>query len=466
MKITTKKIENYETELTIEFEAAELEKYKKRAAKKLAEEVRIPGFRKGKAPQNVLEQHLGKGAILDEASELLVNHGAKEAVKMFNIIPVTEMKPEIVTLEDGKDFVFKLTFTPYPEVKLGEYKNIEVEKVVKPVTDEEVNERLEHLREHQANMVDAPEGSKIADGDFITLDFEGSVDGEKFEGGTAEDYPLTIGSHNFIDDFEEQLIGLKVGDEKEVNVTFPEDYHVKDLAEKPAVFKCKINSIKHKELPALDDEFAKKSSKFQTLDEFKADLRKTMEANAERAAVNEQQEKVIDKAVENMTVDIPPVMIEDRITQMINELEAQLELRGMKLEQYMSLSNTDMDKMREEYRESAEKNVRTDIFLEEVAHKENLKVAPRELDYEIAVMASMYRTSPKQIAKFIRENGQIPTIAANVRRRKAMKFVIDSMAGAEKPEEEKPTEEKPAEEKPAEKKPAEKKSDDEKKSEE
>ncbi len=450
MKVTDKKIENYEATLTIEVEAAELEKTKKQACKKLANRVSIPGFRKGKAPQHVIENHLGKGAILDEAADMLIQKSSQEAMKEEKLSPVTEPQAKIVTCEDGKDFVFTLSFTPYPEVKIGEYKNIDVEKVVEPVTDEEVDDEIKHMREHHANMIEVAEDATVEDGDFITLNFSGSVDGEKFEGGTAEDYPLRIGSHSFIDNFEDQLIGLKVGDEKEVKVTFPEDYHDKDLADKKAVFECKINSIKRPELPALDEEFVKKVSKFKTVDEFKADIRKNMETNAERRAVEKQHSDVIAKVVEGMTVDVPPVMIEDRITQMIAEFEARIQMNGIKFEQYLSMAGKDMDQLREEYRKTAEENVHTDLMLEEVANKEDIKVTGRDLDYEVAVMAQMYRTNPKQVAKFLRESGQLINLMGNVRRRKAAQFILDNMAGAEKPEEIKPAESEKVEDKKSE----------------
>ena len=432
MKITTKDIENYERELTIEFDADELSQNKKVAAKRLAERVNIPGFRKGKVPPQILEQHIGKGALLDEASDILINKGANEAIKMFGLIPVTDFKPKVEYCEDGKGLLYTLTFTNYPEVTLGEYKNLEVEKVVEPVTDEQVEEQLEHIRGHHANMIDAEEGAAVQSGDFITLDFSGTVDGEKFDGGTAEDYPLEIGTHTFIDTFEDQLIGAKIGEEREVKVTFPEDYHVKDLAEKPAVFKCKINSIKHKELPELNDDFAKKASKFETLDEFKVDLRKNLEEQAERRAEQKQQEQIIEKAVENMTVDVPPVMIEDRITHMINEFSLQLQSQGLQLGNYMASAGIDMDKMREDYRESAKKALLTDILLDEVARKENFNVSKQEIDFEIQMMAMMYRTTPKQVEKILRENRRMAGIATNVLRSKAMKFIVDNAKGAKK----------------------------------
>ena len=432
MKIETKDIENYERELTIEFDSDELAKSKKNAAKRLADRVSIPGFRKGKVPVQILEQHVGKEALLDEAADLLINQGASDAVKMFNLFPVTEMKPKIISCEDGKGLVYTLTFTPYPEIKLGEYKNLDVEKVIEPVTDEQVNDQLEHIRGHHAVMTDAEEGAQVADGDFITLDFSGTVDGKKFDGGTAEDYPLEIGSHSFIDNFEEQLIGLKVGEEKDVNVTFPEKYQVKDLADKPAVFHCKINSIKHRELPELNDDFAKKASRFETLDEFKSDLRKNLESQAERRAENVLQEELLNKAVENMTVDVPPVMIENRITHMIEEFTLQLQTQGGDIDKYLSSAGMDMDKLREDYRESAKQHLLEDMLLEEVAKVEDLKVNKAEMDFEIQMMAMMYSAPAKQIEKILKENRQMSGIAANVLRRKAMQFIYDNRKGAEK----------------------------------
>ena len=430
MKFTQKKIDDYQVELTVEVEAAEFSKAINRAAKMLGERVNIRGFRKGNIPRKVLEQHIGKDAIINEASELLLQNSTRKVLGMMNLRPVTENKADVVTNEEGKDFVFKLTFTPFPQVTLGEYKNLSAEKVVEPVTDEDINKQVEAMRQHHANLIDAAEGDSIVDGDFITLDYTGTVDGEKFAGGEAKDAPLDIGSHKFIGDFEEQLIGAKVGEERTVKVTFPDEYHAKDLVGKDAEFACKINSIKHRELPELNDEFVAKVSTFKTVDEYKADIRKNMEANAERRAVEAQQEAIIDKAVANMTIDLPPVMIDNRVAQMINELAAQLQSNGMTLEQYMAFSGMDMDKLREEYRENAKKAVLTEIMLERVAQTEKLTVTQGELNFEIAMMAQMYRTPQKQIEKYLKDSGQISGVAAGILRRKASKFIIDNMAGA------------------------------------
>lgn len=430
MKLTQKKIDDYNIELTITEDATEFSKAIKRATKVLGERVNIPGFRKGKVPPAVLEAHIGKEAIINEASEILLQKSSREALRTLNLIPVTENKADVITNEEGKDFVFTLTFTPFPQVTLGEYKNLDAEKVVEPVTDEQVDEQLEQMRKHQAKLIDAAEGDEIVDGDFITLDYVGTINGEKFAGGEAKDQPLEIGAHKFIGDFEEQLIGAKVGDECTVKVTFPDDYHSEDVAGKDAVFDCKINSIKHRELPELNDEFAKKVSTFETLDEYKASIRKNMEAAAERRAVEAQQNAVLQKAVDNMTIDLPPVMVDTRVEQMINDMAAQLQTRGMTLEQYMAFSGMDMDKLREDYHETARKNVLRDILLERVAMAEKLTVTEAELNYEIAMMSQMYRTPPKQIAKFLRDSGQLANVATTIVRRKAMKFIFDNMAGA------------------------------------
>lgn len=429
MKVTAANGENQQVTLTIEVEAAEVAKAEERACKRLAGRVNIPGFRKGKAPKRIVENHLGKEYVLQEAFDSFLGpQSLDEAFKEQDIVPVTRPEVEIVTLEEGKDLVFKATVTPRPAVTLGEYKGLHIEKVVDEVKDEDVEKQLKNMQERQGTMVDAPEGSDVQDGDFITLDFDGSVDGVAFEGGKGQDYPLQIGSGSFIPGFEDQLIGAKVDEERDVNVTFPEEYHAKDLAGKAAVFKCKVHSIKRKELPALDDELAKKVSKFETLEELRADIRKNLEENAERKAENDQRTAAIEKASENITVDIPAVMIDNRVTAMIQEMSMRLEQQGMKMEQYLQFANTDIAKIREDYRETAEKNVRTDLMLEEVAKAEDIKVEGKDLDQEVAMMAMQYGATPKQIQKIIKEQGRLGDLAATVLRKKTAQFIIDSIA--------------------------------------
>ena len=428
MKVTAENGENQQVTLTIEVEAAEVTKAVNKAAKRLANRVNIPGFRKGKAPRIIVERHVGTDALMQEAFDLIAPQAFDNALKEQKIEPVTRPNIDIVTLEDGKDLVFKATVTPRPEVKLGDYKGLKVEKQVAEVKDEDVEKQIKNFQDRQGKMVDAPEGAAVENGDFTTLNFEGFVDGTPFEGGKGEDYPLQIGSGSFIPGFEDQLVGAKIGEEKEVNVTFPEEYHSKDLAGKAAMFKCTIKSIKRKELPEINDELVKKVSKFDTLDELKADIRKNLEENAERKAENDQKSAAIEQATNNIQVDIPAVMIDNRVTAMIQEMAMRLEQQGMKLEQYLQYAGTDIAKIREDYRETAEKNVKTDLMLEEVAKAEDIKVEAKDLDAEVAAMAAAYGATPQQVQKIIKEQGRIGDLAASVLRKKTAQFIIDNIA--------------------------------------
>ena len=428
MKVTVENGENQQVTLTVEVEAAEVSKAVEKAVKRLSNRVNIPGFRKGKAPRKIIERNVGMDAIMQEAFDIVGPKAFADALEEQKIEPVSRPQIDIETLDDGKDLVFKATVTPRPEVKLGEYKGLKVEKNVEAVTDEDVEKQLKTFQDRQGKMVDAPEGSAVKDGDFTTLDFEGFVDGEAFEGGKGQDYPLQIGSGSFIPGFEDQLIGAKIGEEKEVNVTFPEEYHAKELAGKAATFKCTIRSIKQKELPAMDDELAKKVSKFETLEELKADVRKNLEENAARKAENDQKSAAIEMATNNITVDIPAVMIDNRVEGMIREMAMRLEQQGMSFDAYLQYAGTDINKIREDYRETAEKNVRTDLMLEEVAKAEDIKVEAKDLDAEVAGMAAAYGATPQQVQKIIKEQGRVGDLAATVLRKKTAQFIIDSIA--------------------------------------
>ena len=333
-----------------------------------------------------------------------------------------------MTLEEGKDVVFKARFTAKPEVTLGEYKGIQVEKKVDEITDEDIDKEIESMRRRRSQMVDAAEGAEVKNGDLVTLDFKGFVDGEAFEGGEGKDYPLEIGSNRFIPGFEDQLIGAKVGEARDVNVTFPEEYHSKDLAGKPAKFECTIHSIKERQLPELDDEFAKKVSKFQTVEELRADIRKNLEHAAQQKADNDYKVAVIEKATENITVDIPAVMIENRVTMMIQEMAMRLEQQGMKLEQYLQYAGTDLNQIREQYKKTAEENVKTDLMLEAVAKAEDIKVEGKDLDDEVAAMALTYGATPAQVRKVVKEQGRIGDLITTVLRKKTSQFILDNAA--------------------------------------
>lgn len=428
MKVTAENIDNQQVVLEIEVPADEWGKAINQAVKKVAIQVNIPGFRKGKAPRRILEQHVGQKALLDEAYEIIAPKAFDEALKEQKIELAAYPKFETVTEEDGKPLVFKATVTPKPEVKLGEYKSLTIEKKAVEVTEEEVDKHIGQLRDRQAKMVEAPADAAVADGDFTTLDFKGFVDGEAFDGGEGKDYPLQIGSKSFIPGFEEQLIGAKIGEEKEVKVSFPEEYHEKKLAGKPAVFKCTIRSIKHKELPELNDEFAAKVSVFKTFDELRKDVREKLEKTAATKAENDRRAAAIQQAADNVTVNIPPVMVDDRVTQMLQELSMRLEQQGLKFEQYLQYSGANIDKIREDYRETAEKNVKTDLMLEAVAKAEGIKVESADIDSEIAMMAKAYGATVEQVRKIIQEQGRIGDLAVTVLRRKTAQLIVDSLA--------------------------------------
>ena len=424
MKIAKENLENYEVQLTIEVEAERLGKAKVTAAKNLANRMSIPGFRKGKAPLEVIERHVGKKSLMDEAAETLIQEAANEALKDEDVTPVSEIKYDVVTNEEGQDFVFKMTFTPYPKVTLGEYKGLTIEKKVDEVTDEDVQKQIDILLDHHATLIEADPDDLTVKGDFITLDFDGFIDGKEFDGGSGRSHPMTLGSGTFIPGFEDQLIGLKAGQEVEVKVKFPEDYHSKKHAGKDAVFKCKVLSIKHRQLPELNDEFVKKISTFETVDAFKANVRRNMIAAAERAAVEKQKDALLDAVANNIVVDIPPIMIENQITQLIREQDLQLQARGMSMAQYMQLTELSMDEMRDSYRDAAERSVRVNLMLEEVADAEHIEVDNDDYRYEVAMLAATYNIPPKEIQKIIRKENQGALLISQALRRKVLSFLI------------------------------------------
>ena len=428
MKVTTEKIENQQVVLEITVPAEELEKAYAQAFKNISKQVNIPGFRKGKAPKKMVEKHVGVEYIMDEAFKTVYNASFGEAVDESKQVPVSRVDLEEVQLELGKDVIYKTTFTAKPEVKLGQYKEVKVAKADTTVSDADVDAQLARMLDRQADMVEAEEGSEVAKDDFITLDFKGFVDGEAFAGGEGKDYPLQIGSNSFIPGFEDQLIGAKIGEDKDVNVTFPEEYHAEELKGKPAVFKCTVKSIKRKVLPALDDEFAKKASTFQTLDELKADIRSNLEKTAESKAESEKREEAIKQATENATVEVPEVMVEHRINIMIQELAMRLEQQGMKLEMYLQYAGTDINKLRETYRDTAAANVKTDLVLEAVAKAEGIKVGTEELDAEVEAMAKAYGETAAEVKKIITQQGRTPDLIETVLKRKTAQFIIDNIA--------------------------------------
>lgn len=427
MKVTKENLENMEMALTVEVPVEEWEKAIKQAINRIAHSINIPGFRKGKAPRSIIERTVGMDAVLDEAYEICAPDAFDKVLREENIELGAYPRFERITAVSGQPLVFKAVIVPKPPVTLGEYKGVKVEKKAVEVTEEEVLKHIDRMRERKARLVDAAADAVVARGDMVTLDFKGFVDDEPFEGGEGKDYPLSIGSGAFIPGFEDQLIGVAAGGEKDVEVTFPENYHAEKLAGRPAVFKCKVNTIKHRELPELTDEFVREASTFQTVDELKNDVRENLIRQGEAQAKQEREEAAVDKAVENATLEVPPRMVEDRVNQMIESLASRLESQGLKFEQYLQYAGTDMARLREDYKETALKSVKADLVLEAISKQEEITVTAEEIEAEIGSMAKAYNATPAQVKKIIREQGTYSGLVANIGRRKTAKLIIDNM---------------------------------------
>lgn len=434
MKINEKSVEKHNVTLTIELPASDVAKGINASCQRIATHANIPGFRKGKANRKILEMNFGKEAIFEEAFNYLVDRAYNEALREENLIPVTEADIEKVQFEEGKDLVFKATFVKKPEVTLGDYKGLEVEKKTVKVSEEQVQAQLDRIREQKAEMVVAPAGTAIENGDFAIIDFEGFVDGVAFPGGKGEAYPLQIGSGSFIPGFEEQLVGHKAGEEVSVKVTFPAEYHAAELAGKDAEFKVKVNDVKRKELPELTDEFAKENSAYETVEAMKADLEKKLQEDADHRALDAYNGALVQKAVENATVEIPEVMVESRIDQMLQEMSMNLESRGLNFEDFLKFSNKTEEALRAEYKETAEANVRADLVLEAIAEKEEVKVTNEDLSFEIYNMAQNFGADPKEVKDIIVKEGRVSMLASSIARKKAAGLIIANAKGAEKEE--------------------------------
>lgn len=425
MNVTVERVEN-EATLKITAPAAVVNDGFKKAVAKIANNVNIPGFRKGKAPRNIIEMHYGKEAVKQEAFEIVANKAYSDALDQEKLIPVSDPKVEESTFEEGKDMELTIKVTLKPEPELGEYKGLDVEKEAVEVTDEAVEDAVNELRKRNAKMVAAEDDAVIEKGDFAIIDFAGTVDGEPFSGGEGKGYPLEVGSNSFIPGFEDQLVGLKKGDSTDVEVTFPEEYFVKELAGKEAVFKVNIQDVKRRELPELTDEYVAANSDFKTVDELRANYKERMQKSAEENAKVAYERALIDLAVANAKFTVPEIMIEDRISQMVDEMKMSLESRKMTMEMYMQYTGMDMAKIRENQRPVAEENVKTDLVLDAIAKAENIQVDMADVDAEIAAIASQHGASVDEVKKIIRNNGTMGLLLANILRRKAAHVVIDS----------------------------------------
>lgn len=425
MNVTVERVEN-EATLKITAPAAEVNAGYKKAVQKIADQANIPGFRKGKAPRAIIEMHYGKEAVKQEAFEIVANKAYSEALDQEKLIPVSDPKVEESTFEEGKDMELTIKVTLKPEPELGEYKGLHVEKKEVEVTDEQVDAQIKDMMGRDAKMVVAEEGAVIEKGDFAIIDFAGTVDGEPFSGGEGKGYPLEVGSNSFIPGFEDQLVGLSKGDSTDVEVAFPEDYFVKDLAGKEAIFKVNIQDVKRKELPELNDEYVASKTDFKTVEELRANYKERMQKAAEANTKAEYEHELIDLAVANAKFSVPEIMIEDKISQMVEEMKMSLESRKMSLDMYMQYTGLDMAKIRENQRPVAEENVKTDLVLDAIAKAEDIQVDMADVDAEIAAISAQHGASPEEVKKIIKGNGTMGLLLANILRRKAAHVVIDS----------------------------------------
>ena len=404
MSLQVEKLEKNMAKITVEVPAEQFEKALTAAFNKNKSRFNIPGFRKGKAPQAMVEKMYGVEVLYEDAINEALDATYGDAVTESGLEVVSRPEIDVVQVEKGKELIYTATVAVKPEVTLGEYKGIEVEKASAEVTDEDIEAELKKVQEQNSRLITV-EDRAVEDGDQTVIDFEGSVDGTPFEGGKGEDYPLTIGSHSFIDTFEEQLIGKNIGEECEVHVTFPEEYHAKELAGKPAVFKVTVKEIKRKELPELNDEFAGEVSEFETLEEYKNDVKAKLSLTKQKEAATENENHVVDKVVENAQMDIPEPMIDSQVNNMVNDYARRMQSQGLSLEQYMQFTGMTIETLKEQMKPQAVKRIQTRLVLEAIVKAENITVSDEAVEKEIADMAESYKMEVAQIKEYMGENG-------------------------------------------------------------
>ncbi|GAA0748438.1 trigger factor [Clostridium oceanicum] len=425
MNVKVENIEKNVVKLEITVEGAKFNEALRKAFKKNARKFNIPGFRKGKAPMNIVKRYYGEGVLYEDAINICCENTYPKAIEENDIKPVDYPKIDVVEIGEGKDFVYTAEVTVTPEVKLGEYKGLEVKKVEYKVEDEKVEEELKAMQEKNAR-VQTKEDGKIEKGDIAVIDFKGYVGEEAFEGGEAKDYELEIGSGSFIDNFEDQLVGLKKDEEKDINVTFPEKYGREELNGKDAKFEVTVKDIKMKELPELDDEFAKEVSEFDTIEEVKNDIKSKMEKTNEERTKKEYEEAVLNAVCENAEIDIPEVMVEKEIDNMVKDLEMRLKYQGLDLKSYYQFTNSSEEKVREYMKENAAKRVKTDLVLQEIIKKEDVKATEEELKEKSLEIAKQYGGKDLEKTADLVLKSQKPTIENMVSNEKVIDMLIDS----------------------------------------
>ena len=410
--------------LVIEATAEEFEAGLNTAYNKSKSKINVPGFRKGKAPRKIIEQLYGQEVFFEDAANAIIPDAYAKACIESELDIVSQPKISVTQLEKGKPFVFEAEVAVRPEVELGNYKGVEVSKVDTEATDADVEEEIKKVAEQNSRTITV-EDRAVKDGDMTVIDFEGFIDGEAFEGGKGENYPLTIGSHSFIDNFEDQIIGMNIGDEKEINVTFPEDYHAEELKGKPATFKVSVKEIKEKQLPDIDDDFAQDVSDFDTLDEYKADLKKKIAERKEAEAKKQKETEAIEKIVADSKMDIPQAMIDTQVTRMAEDFAQRLQQQGLSLEMYFKYTGLTAEKILDDMKPEAVKRIQNSLVLEAVAKAENIQVSDDEFNAELSKMADMYKMEVDKIKEFMGESEE-KQMRDDIAIQKAVDLIVSS----------------------------------------
>ena len=411
--------------LVIETTAEEFEKGLNEAYNKNKGKITLPGFRKGKAPRKMVEKFYGAEVFYEDAANAIIPEAYAEAAEESKLEIVSQPKIDVVQLEQGKPFIFSAEVAVKPEVELGQYKGVEVAKVDSEVTDEDIANELKKVQEQNSRTISVAERA-VKDGDMTVIDFEGFVDGKAFEGGKGENYPLTIGSHSFIDTFEDQIIGMNIGDEKEINVTFPEEYHAEELKGKPATFKVKVNEIKEKQLPELDDDFAQDVSDFDTMDAYKESLVSQLKERKANEAKVKKEDEAMEKIIEAAKMDIPEAMINTQVNRMLEDFAQRLQAQGLSVEQYFQYTGVTAEKIIEDMKPQAVKNIQSRLVLEAVVKAENIEVSDAEFEEELNKMAEQYKMEIEKIKEFMGEY-ESKQIREDIAIQKAVDVIVNSV---------------------------------------
>ena len=438
MSLQVEKMEKNMAKLTIEVSAEDLDKAMQNAYQKAKGRISIPGFRKGKAPRKMIEQMYGKGVFLEDAANALIPEHYSKALAECDLEIVSQPKIDVTQVEPGKPFIFTAEVATKPEVTLGDYKGLEVPKSETEVTDEEVEAELKKEQEKNSRTITV-EDRAAQNGDTATIDFEGFVDGEAFEGGKGTDYPLTLGSNTFIPGFEEQLVGANTGDHVEVKVTFPEEYHAEDLAGKEATFKVKIHEIKAKEIPELDDEFVQDVSEFDTVAEYKDSVKAKLEEQKQNEIKRAYQDEAIDKIVDKSTMELPDAMIDTQCENMINQFAQQMAQQGLSMDQYLQFSGLTLDQLKEQVRPDAITRIKSSLVLEQIAKEENIEITDADVDAEIEKMATMYNMEADKLKEYMGEDEK-ENMKQDLAVQKAVELITESVKPRAKAKTKKETE--------------------------